>query len=231
MFSLRLRIMTGVILSTITMAHAEIGTSADTAATSAESTVDNQSVLKRPLTLVPEIGSTYFHITGADSGYRSANMVGASARFATSNPRLNWSAGVQYLQTGYKLKEDFGIFTLNLADISMDYLAIPLKGEYMISDPASQGIRYFATAGLTPAYLLSARLKNLVDSTEKEKGIRNDMNGLDTLAGIGFGGRYDTNVGSFDLTFEYQKGLMNISKEENLKNEGFTAKAGYNFIL
>lgn len=225
MFSLRLRIFTGMILSTLVVAHAETNTEG------VETAAASQSVHKRPLTIVPEIGSTYFHITGADSGYKSASMVGASARFTTSNERLSWSAGIQYLQAGYKLKADWGILTLNLADISMDYLAVPLKAEYMISAPTTQGIRYFMTAGLTPAYLLSARYKDLVNSGEKEKGIRSEMNGLDTLLGVGFGGRYDTSIGMFDFTLEYQKGLMNISKEENLKNEGFMVKAGYNYIL
>lgn len=197
----------------------------------ATSTEEVKAINQKSIVLVPELGDTSFHVTGNDSGYKSASMIGVAAKFSTSMNRLNWSTGIQYLQTGYKLKQDFGIFSFPLADISMDYLAVPVKSEFLVSDPTKNGFKFFLNAGLTPMYLLSAKFKNLVDSSEKEKGVRNDMNGLDILASLGLGGRYDTEIGAFDLTFEYNKGLMKIKKDENIKSEGFIARIAYNYAL
>lgn len=197
------------------------------APTGGESVATHQSAI----TIVPEIGDTNFHVTGRDSGFKSASLIGAAARFNTSMEKVKWSVGLQYLQTGYKLKQDFGFLSIILGEVSMEYLAIPLKAEYMFGDPNSGGFKFFANGGLTPAYLLSAKRKDVYDGDGKEKGIRGDMNGLDILAGAGIGGRFGTSIGAFEIVFEYQKGLMKIEKEDNIKNEGYIAKVGYNYAL
>jgi hypothetical protein len=206
------------ICSTLTAAHAE-------------PTANTPFKSLPPFSLVPEIGNTYFHVTGMDSSYRSATVIGAKARLMTENDRLTLSAGAQYFQAGFKLRADLGFLSINVAEVATDYLAVPLGAEYMLSQPNHEGTQYFVNGHMTPAYLLSARYKNLLDSQEKEHGIRSSMNGYDVLVGGGFGARQHTQIGQFEFILDYQKGLRDVSKDMNGKNEGFVAKAGYTIVM
>lgn len=183
------------------------------------------------ISLIPEVGSTYFHVTGLNASYRSANLIGAKARMATANQRLTASAGLQYLQAGFKLQREMGFLSFDVADIATDYLTVPLGVEYLMTDPNQAGTQYFVSGSVTSAYLLSARFKNLVDPNEKEHGIRSQMNGYDILAGAGFGARYDNAFGQFEGVLEYQKGLRNVDKHSKSSNEGFAAKIGYTIVM
>ncbi len=183
------------------------------------------------VTLVPEIGNTYFHVTGMDSSYRSATVIGAKARLMTKNDRLTFSAGAQYFQAGFKMRAELGFLSINVAEVATDYLAVPIGAEYLLTQPHYEGTQYFVNGHMTAAYLLSARFKNLLDSQEKEHGIRSSMNGYDVLFGGGFGARQNTQFGQFEFILDYQKGLRDVSKDMAGKNEGFVAKAGYSIAI
>jgi hypothetical protein len=232
MFSYLNKSVVVICLSLALSAQAESQNQAPTATpVESPSSGIHKVVAKPKLTLVPEIGNTSFHVTGFNSKYRSGNMIGAKARFTTSNERLNWLVGAQYLQGGFKLAADFGFLSINVAEVSTDYLAVPVAAEYLLSAPNTTGVKYFVTGGLTPAYLLSARLNNLTDSEQKEQGIRSEMNGLDVLAGFGFGGRWESPIGVVEMGLDYQKGLRDVYKDLQSRNEGFMLKAGYNVAL
>jgi hypothetical protein len=198
---------------------------------SANFAIGASALNEHKVTIVPEIGNTSFHVTGLQSSYRSASMIGAAARFRTDNDRLTWSVGAQYLQAGFKQRIEFGIFTIDVAEVATDYLTVPLKSEFLLSHPSTVGLKYFLSAGLTPSYLLSAKFKDLLHEDADEKGIRSEMNGLDVLVGLGFGGRYETAIGDFDFGLEYHKGQMDLIKDQRSRNEGFIAKAGYNIAI
>ncbi len=188
------------------------------------------SNIKRPVyTLTPEIGSTSFHVVGLDSKYISGSSIGTSVRFTTAEPSLSWSIGAQYFQTGLKKTFDLGIFSIDLAKVKMDYLGLPIKAEYLINHQTENKVNYYFNAGATPAYLLSANQQALYGDDTKEHGIRSAMNGFDMLLNAGMGGRYVTDLGVMEASFEYNHGLFNVDKESknSTKNEGFIAKIGY----
>lgn len=189
------------------------------------------SKVQRQMVIVPELGNTSFHVTGLNSNYRSANLIGAKLRFPMENKRLSYSVGVQYFQAGFKQRIEFGILSMNVAEISTDYLAVPLVAEFLMSQPEGEGTKYFLSGSLTPAYLLSARFTNLLESGSKEKGIRSEMNGLDVLGGIGLGARYATAIGTLEAAIDYQRGFRDVVKDQSSKNEGFVARIGYHVAL
>jgi hypothetical protein len=186
---------------------------------------------KNKMSLIPEIGNTSFHVIGMDSSYLSGNSLGANLRFSSDESKLSWSAGIRYFQAGLKKVARLGIFEMDLAQVELDYLAFPLKAEYALNNPTASSISYYIDGGVTPAYLLSAREKALIGSDTSEHGIRADLNGLDVLLGLSFGGRYFSDIGIIGAALEYQHGLIDLDSNFSSKNEGFVAKIGYSINI
>lgn len=179
--------------------------------------------------IVPSLGYSYFNITGSSSDFKSKS--GNSAAVLVQLPvgsALEVESGLEYLETGAKQSIDFGFLSLDTAKLDVKQLAIPIRAKYTFN-PDSNGTRYFGKAGLTPTYLMSAKLDGLGQSTDVKSSI-NDL-GLLGQAGLGADWGLDAIAGRVTFDFTYSYGLTKVFKDDDGRSSGFQLQLGYAFML
>lgn len=179
--------------------------------------------------IVPSLGYSYFNITGGAGDYKSKS--GSSAAILAQMPmgaNLEIESGLEYLETGAKQTLDFGFLSLDTAKLEVKQLAIPIRAKYNFN-PDAPGTRYFAKAGLTPTYLLSAKVEGLGESTD----VKSSMNDIGFLsqAGVGADWGLEAIAGRISFDFTYSYGLTKVFKDEDGRSTGFQLQLGYVYAL
>jgi Outer membrane protein beta-barrel domain len=179
--------------------------------------------------IVPSLGYSYFNITGGTVDYKSKS--GSSAAVLVQMPMnsdFEIESGLEYLETGAKQTLDFGFLSLDTAKLDVKQLAIPIRAKYNFN-PASTGTRYFAKAGVTPTYLLSAKVEGLGESTD----VKSSMNDIGFLgqAGLGADWGLDAITGRITFDFTYSYGLTKAFKDVDGRSSGFQLQLGYAFAM
>ncbi len=188
---------------------------------------ETSSATLNQLKIIPSVGYSYFNITGSDDNYKSKS--GGSAAALVQYPlmqSLEIESGLEYLETGAKQTLDFGIFSLDTATLEMQQLTIPLRAKYTFN-PQSENTQYYGKAGITPTYLMSAKMDSFTGSSADVKSTLNEW-GLLTQAALGADWKLETVSGrvSFDLIYSY--GLTKVFKDNsNGRLTGFQAQLGY----
>lgn len=181
------------------------------------------------LKLVPSLGFTYYNIQGSNSDFKAKG--GSSAAVLVQMPIDNdfvFETGLEYFEAQAKLSETFGMFEMEYATLKINYLAIPLRAIYNFNQPSSEGTHWFGKAGLTPSYVMSAKLDSIVASGD----VKSDLNTMTFLAHAGVGADWQVSMGgrvSTDLTYNY--GLNKYSKEDNGVIAGIQVQVGYSIEL
>lgn len=189
------------------------------------------------LKIVPSLGYSYFNITGATADFKSKSGNSAAVLVQMPmNPNVELEAGLEYLETGAKLTYDLGdlgglgTLSIDTAKLDMKQIAIPLRAKYVFN-PASDGTRYFGKAGLTPTYLVSAKMDDaLTGQSENVKSTMNDL-GLLTQVGLGADWGLEAITGRISFDFTYSYGLTKVFKDEDGRSTGFQLQLGYAFLL
>lgn len=204
-----------------------IAWSAD-AATAGESVAQINPQMK----VIPSLGYTYFNIQGSKDDYKSksGNSAAVLVQMPLSDYGINFESGLEYLETGAKLTYDFGILSLDVASLKMAQLAIPLRASYTLN-PSSTGTQYYVKGGMTPTYLVQAKLEDNINGVSTD--VKSEMNDLGLLAQIGFGADWGHEVlnGRVHLDLSYNYGLTKIFKSTDGKSAGFHLQAGYAIAL
>lgn len=205
---------------TVIIASAQFATAA-----SSDMSASNSERLK----IVPSLGYSYFNISGSSSDFKSKS--GSSAAVLVQMPmtsNLEVESGLEYLETGAKQSLDFGFLSLDTAQLEVKQLAVPVRAKY-IFNPASQGTHYFGKAGLTPTYVIGAKMNALGQSSDV-KSTLNDL-GLLTQAGLGADWGLDSITGRISFDFTYSYGLTKVFKDADGRSTGFQLQLGYAFML
>ncbi|MBC7752634.1 MAG: PorT family protein, partial [Moraxellaceae bacterium] len=181
------------------------------------------------LKLIPTVGFTYFNIQGSNSDFKakSGSSVAALVQLPVDSDFV-FETGLEYFEAQAKLSETFGMFEIEYATLKINYLAIPLRAIYNFNQPASQGTHWFAKAGITPSYVMSAKLDSVVGSGD----VKSDLNSMTYLAHFGGGADWQVAMGgrlSTDLTYNY--GLNKYSKEDSGVIAGINVQVGYSIEL
>lgn len=179
--------------------------------------------------LVPSLGYTYFNIQGSQAEYKSKG--GNSAAVLIQMPvDTSWEfeTGLEYLEANAKQSVSLGIFELETTSINVSNLAIPLRMKYSFNAVPSEGTHWYGKAGLTPTYIMSAKMETL----EGSQDIKSDLNAFNILTQAGVGADWAVGMGgriAVDLSYNY--GLMKVSKNDDGRVTGFQLQAGYSIEL
>lgn len=191
----------------------------------------NFSAHSERMKIVPSLGYSYFNITGSSSDFKSKS--GGSGAILVQMPmsaELEIESGLEYLETGAKQTYDLGWgLSIDTAKLEVKQLTIPIRAKYNFN-PHSNGTRYFAKAGLTPTYLMSAKMETPGGSSESVKSAMKDL-GFLGQAGFGADWGIDAITGRITFDFTYSYGLTKVFKDEDGRSSGFQLNLGYAFLL
>lgn len=179
--------------------------------------------------IVPSLGYSYFNISGSSFDFKSksGNSVAVLAQMPMG-ANLEIESGLEYIETGAKKTFDIGFLSVDTAKFDVKQLAIPIRAKYNFN-PDSTGTHYFAKAGLTPTYLLSAKLE-VPGETSDVKSSMNDI-GFLSQAGLGADWGLESIAGRVSFDFTYSYGLTKVFKDEDGRSTGFQLQLGYVYAL
>lgn len=179
-------------------------------------------------TLMPQLGVTSFSIKGSDiSGSRSGGQIGALVDYQSDTPELQWETGLQYTQAGAK---DDAI--LASVEYELNYLTVPLGVRYRLSGEEAGLSHWYARAGVTLGYLMSAKSKAQVLGFGAEEDIKSQTNTMDVLPYVGVGTTWAMAADQFlGFDFNYTRGLTKVFKDQASTNEGWIINGVYAFLF
>ena len=186
-------------------------------------------------TIIPEIGFNYSTITGSQESYsyKGGSNVGVLTEIKTSTPDLNILTGLEYIESGFS--KGFGDLGFGLSLVTLEtklkYLSIPTKAKYHYYH-STNGSDYYLIGELSVDYLMSAE-SELTGFTSNSNitDISSNFNKFDLVSSIGLGYNYQAYGSTFSAELEYNRGLLDISKDSAGKKQGFLAKFGYVLTL
>lgn len=180
--------------------------------------------------VIPQVNMNYSNLVGGDSSrkYTDGSGIAALAELTTNVENLKLLAGFEYQQTGSTQK--FGELGLGIAlaevKTTLNYIGIPVRAKYIYH--ANQENDYYVTAGLGLNYLASAKIQasGMVNDTS-EHDVSSAFNKTDIGTQVGLGYRQPIYGGNMTVEAEYRKGLQNVIKGEQAKNQSFGLNVGY----
>lgn len=179
--------------------------------------------------LVPSLGYTYFNIQGGSQKYESKG--GNSAAVLVQMPvqtDLEFETGLEYIETGAKQSASLGLFSFDTTTVTVTNLALPLRLKYAFNSPHSEGTHWYGKAGLTPAYVMTAKVESMGSSED----IKSDLNSINFLTQAGIGADWQVAMGGrVNLDLSYNYGLNKVSKSDDGHSVGYQLQAGYSIEL
>ena len=167
-------------------------------------------------TLAPTLGASSFKLSGTELDSRGGILAGAQILYNTGVQGLKVETGINYLEAGAKTDALFAS-----AEIALGYIAIPILANWTFYN-TSGGTQLYTKGGAIVNYLVSAKQKAEFLGASEEQDIKDQMNSLDVMATVGFGGRWSIFSDMLlAVDVSYAKGMMTVAKDTDGKSEGF----------
>jgi Outer membrane protein beta-barrel domain len=174
--------------------------------------------------IAPTLGYTYFNIQGdtVDYSFKSGNSIGVVGQM-TLDQDSEIETGLEYMETGAKIAMDIGWFSLDVAELHINQLAIPFRYKYFLNAATENNFRYFFKGGLLATYVVKASL----EATEEKQDVKSEINAFGGLANLGFGVDKNFMGGKATLDLSYNYGVSKLMKNSNGRSVGYVLQASY----
>lgn len=182
--------------------------------------------------VAPNLSYNYFKLTGDTDLESKGNSGGGITVYKILDSDLEFQTGLLYQTAGGKKSIDFGLVSLTVYELNMNFLVAPIGTKWTFvhyGDGASSSA--FLQGGINAAYLLSAKEKIMLASGE-ENDVKSNFKTLSAQYYLGIGGTKEMAKNqSFTYELNYVGSLTNLANEGNAKLSGYNLNLGYLITL